>query len=150
MLATTLFLLLIVLGLTSCSRDDKTSFLKKYCTRPNAESNVWECSGLHKYPGGIAEFKKACSSIGYKFDCSGMCLSGTCYSFPSGGKDCSGSKGCESGWCKPVDDKCIKNCTGTCSEEYPPNICTAAKIFTFKAMEDSKVVDKQAGGALCD
>ena len=125
-------------------------FLEKYCQRQNDESNIWECSELYNYPGGPQKFTDDCHAIGYLFDCSGMCASGRCYLLSTRNKTCSGSKDCESGLCKPQDESCATNCVGNCSENFPPNQCSSTKIFKFKAIENGKIINKQAGGALCD
>ena len=127
-----------------------TKFLEKYCQRQDPGINIWECDRLYAYPGGPGKFEEDCNAIGYLFDCRGKCNNGQCYFFSSKDKTCSDSKDCESGWCKPIDENCITNCTGSCSENLPPDICSATEIFTFKAIENGKITDKQAGGAFCD
>lgn len=134
----------------SVSTTQSIDFLEENCQLQDGGANIWECSGLYNYPGGPQKFEKDCRSIGYLFDCSGMCASGKCYLLASRNKNCLGSGDCESGWCKPIDENCVSGCSGRCSESFPPNQCSSAEIFTFKAIENGKIVERQAGGALCD
>lgn len=127
-----------------------TKFLEQYCEKDDPDMNLWKCPNLYNYSGGPTKFKEDCQAIGYLFYCHGMCGDGKCYLFnESAGKTCTRSKDCESKWCQPIDETCIENCEGICSSELPPNICTSVKTFTFKKVENGKVIDKKAGGSVC-
>ena len=131
------------------SSSEALEFLDKYCTRERDE--VWFCNIKRGYSAENSQaFARDCEAIGYQFKCEGKCAGGYCYKFLDSNEKCTDSLECESRQCVPSDESCKENCSGTCSDKFPPGPCGGTKKFTYKIIEKGKIIVKTAGGALCD
>lgn len=142
----TAFISINPISIFSSQSNKANVFLNKYCKKSKMYEgeNTWLCLNINEYPGGREKFINNCESFNYTFKCAGnMCQKGLCYITSTKNKICLNSKECESKWCKPINEECVKNCTGECSEHNQPTTCSQVNKKKYKVIENGLVTIKE-------
>lgn len=145
---------LVIIGIMFFTASFADDFIKEYCRQDSNNPLLSTCTNwknnMNTYKEGNKQFVQECLKRGYQINKVGPVVPlelVSCSRFLDAEKTCFDSGDCASGWCKPLDQQCQENCTGTCSGINKPGECDPVqKISEIKA---GKAVSEDIGGKDC-